>query len=147
MYAIVKIGIERKEDSLLVPVDALVMERAGAFVYTITDNKAKEDPRANRVQRRHQRRDCQWSQTRATGNTRRQTVHERWSSRQGGGQMSCQFLQAFAPLCAFSVVIHLVLPLQAQPSASSTNVNTNNVYSIDLPTALRLANAQNSTFR
>jgi outer membrane protein TolC len=39
--------------------------------------------------------------------------------------------------------MHLVLPLQAQPSASSTNVNTNNVYPIDLPTALRLANAQN----
>src|SRR6266699_2897815 len=42
MYAIVKIGIERKEDALLVPVDALVVERAGAFVFTINDNKAKK---------------------------------------------------------------------------------------------------------
>ena len=42
MYAIVKIGIERKDDALLVPVDALVVERAGAFVFTINDNKAKK---------------------------------------------------------------------------------------------------------
>src|SRR5881296_2603394 len=42
MYAIVKIGIERKEDALLVPVDALVAERAGAFVFTVMDNKAKK---------------------------------------------------------------------------------------------------------
>jgi len=42
MYAIVKIGIERKDDALLVPVDALVIERAGAFVFTVNDNKAKK---------------------------------------------------------------------------------------------------------
>ncbi len=42
MYAIVKIGIERKEDALLVPVDALVTERVGAFVFTVMDNKAKK---------------------------------------------------------------------------------------------------------
>jgi len=29
MYAIVKIGIERKEDALLVPVDALLIEKSG----------------------------------------------------------------------------------------------------------------------
>src|SRR6059036_2820624 len=44
MYAIVKIGIERKEDALLVPVDALVVERAGAFVFTVMDSKAKKIP-------------------------------------------------------------------------------------------------------
>src|SRR5438552_1728187 len=44
MYAIVKIGIERKEDALLVPVDALVVEKAGAFVFTVVDNKAKKTP-------------------------------------------------------------------------------------------------------
>ena len=42
MYAVVKIGIERKEDALLVPVDALVAERAGAFVFIINENKAKK---------------------------------------------------------------------------------------------------------
>ncbi len=42
MYAIVRIGIEQKEDALLVPVDALVVERAGAFVFMVTDNKAKK---------------------------------------------------------------------------------------------------------
>jgi len=42
MYAIVKIGIERKEDALLVPVEALVVERAGAFVFTVTDTKAQK---------------------------------------------------------------------------------------------------------
>jgi membrane fusion protein (multidrug efflux system) len=44
MYAIVKIGIERKEDALLVPLDALIVERAGTFVFTINDNKAKKTP-------------------------------------------------------------------------------------------------------
>ena len=44
MYATVKIGIERKEDVLLVPVEALVVERAGAFVFTIVDNKAGKTP-------------------------------------------------------------------------------------------------------
>lgn len=44
MYAIVKIAIERKEDALLLPADALITERAGAFVFTIDDNKAKKTP-------------------------------------------------------------------------------------------------------
>src|SRR5213592_3379678 len=44
MYAVVKIGIERKEDALLVPVEALVAERAGASVFTVVDNKAKKIP-------------------------------------------------------------------------------------------------------
>jgi membrane fusion protein (multidrug efflux system) len=44
MYAIVKIGIERKEDALLVPVEALVVEKAGAFVFTVMDSKAKKIP-------------------------------------------------------------------------------------------------------
>src|SRR5437016_160853 len=42
MYASVKIGIERKADALLVPVEAVVVERAGAFVFTVTDSKAKK---------------------------------------------------------------------------------------------------------
>ena len=44
MYASVKIGIERKEDALLVPVDALLIEKSGASVFTISDNKAKKTP-------------------------------------------------------------------------------------------------------
>ncbi len=44
MYAIVKIGIERKEDALLVPVDALLVEKSGASVFTVADNKAKKTP-------------------------------------------------------------------------------------------------------
>jgi membrane fusion protein, multidrug efflux system len=42
MYAIVKIGLERKEDALLVPTGALLTEKAGAFVFTVTENKAKK---------------------------------------------------------------------------------------------------------
>jgi len=42
MYAIVKIGIERKEDALLIPVDALVTEKAGASVFLLAENKAKK---------------------------------------------------------------------------------------------------------
>ena len=42
MYAIVRIGLERKEDALLVPAEALVAERAGAFVFTINGHEAKK---------------------------------------------------------------------------------------------------------
>jgi len=48
MYAIVKIGIERKEDALLVPVDALLIEKSGVSLFTIADNKAKKDSGENR---------------------------------------------------------------------------------------------------
>ena len=42
MYTIVAIGIERKDDALLVPNEGLVVERAGAFVFAVMDNKAKK---------------------------------------------------------------------------------------------------------
>src|SRR5258706_11284475 len=41
MYAIVKIGIERKEDALLLPTEALVVEKTRNSVFTVADNKAK----------------------------------------------------------------------------------------------------------
>jgi len=44
MYAIVKIGIERKDDTLLVPADSLLLEKSGASLFTIADNKAKKTP-------------------------------------------------------------------------------------------------------
>jgi membrane fusion protein (multidrug efflux system) len=44
MYATVKIGIERKTDSLLLPVEGLVMEKANAFVFTVVENRAKKIP-------------------------------------------------------------------------------------------------------
>ena len=44
MYAVVRIGIERKEDALLVPADALLVEKSGASVFTIADSKAKKTP-------------------------------------------------------------------------------------------------------
>jgi len=42
MYATVKIGIERKEDALLLPTEALLTEKAGTSVFIITENKAKK---------------------------------------------------------------------------------------------------------
>ena len=42
MYATVKIGIERKEDALLLPTEALLTERAGTSVFVVLDNKAKK---------------------------------------------------------------------------------------------------------
>ena len=47
------------------------------------------------------------------------------------------------PSCAFALLIHVPATSPAQVSVSSNSVSTNNVYPIDLPTALRLANAQN----
>jgi RND family efflux transporter MFP subunit len=42
MYATVKIGIEQKDDVLLLPTDALVTEKAGTSVFVLNDNKAKK---------------------------------------------------------------------------------------------------------
>jgi len=44
MYAMVKIGIERKEDALLLPADAVVIEKANAFVFLLSGGKAKKVP-------------------------------------------------------------------------------------------------------
>ena len=43
-YASVRLEVERKPDALLVPVQALVVEKAGTFVFTTADNKAKKNP-------------------------------------------------------------------------------------------------------
>ena len=43
-YASVRLEVERKPDALLVPVQALVVEKAGTFVFTVADNKAKKTP-------------------------------------------------------------------------------------------------------
>jgi RND family efflux transporter MFP subunit len=41
MYATAKIGVETHEGALLLPVEAVVFEKAGISVFTIADNKAK----------------------------------------------------------------------------------------------------------
>ena len=42
MYALAKIGLEQKEDAVLIPIDALLVEKANTSVFTIADNKAKK---------------------------------------------------------------------------------------------------------
>jgi len=42
MYATVKIGIERKENALLVPADAVVIEKAGSSVFLLDGNRARK---------------------------------------------------------------------------------------------------------
>ena len=44
MLVTAKIGIERKESALLLPAEALVMEKANAFAYGVNGNKAKKLP-------------------------------------------------------------------------------------------------------
>ena len=44
MYAGVQMEIERKHDTLLVPVKALLVEKAGTSVFTVVDGKAKKTP-------------------------------------------------------------------------------------------------------
>jgi membrane fusion protein (multidrug efflux system) len=41
MYALVRIVVERKTDSLIIPSEALVVEKTGHSVFTIADNKAR----------------------------------------------------------------------------------------------------------
>ena len=47
------------------------------------------------------------------------------------------------PLCVFALLFHVVSNARAQVPPSPTLRNTNTVFPIDLPTVLRLANAQN----
>jgi membrane fusion protein (multidrug efflux system) len=42
MYATVKVGMEKHENALLIPVDALVMEKANAFAFVVDGGKAKK---------------------------------------------------------------------------------------------------------
>jgi membrane fusion protein, multidrug efflux system len=42
MYATVKIGLERKEDALLLPAESMVTEKAGTFVFVVAGSKAKK---------------------------------------------------------------------------------------------------------
>lgn len=42
MYAIVKVGVEKHSDSLLIPVDALTMEKSKAFTFVAIGGKAKK---------------------------------------------------------------------------------------------------------
>jgi len=42
MYATVKVGVEKHTDVLLIPVEALVMEKTNAFAYLAADSKAKK---------------------------------------------------------------------------------------------------------
>ena len=42
MYASVRVGVEKHTDALLIPVEALVMEKLNAFVFTVDGGKAKK---------------------------------------------------------------------------------------------------------
>ena len=42
MYATIKVGVEQHTGALLVPVDALAMEKTNAFVFKLADGKAKK---------------------------------------------------------------------------------------------------------
>ena len=44
MLVTLRLGIERKEEAVLMPLEALVMEKANAFAYTVQDNKAVKRP-------------------------------------------------------------------------------------------------------
>lgn len=44
MYATSKIGVEKHSDALLVPVEAVLVEKMGSSVFTIVDGKAKKTP-------------------------------------------------------------------------------------------------------
>ncbi len=42
MYAMVKLGVEKHLDALLIPVEAVVMEKINAFAYVVTDGRARK---------------------------------------------------------------------------------------------------------
>lgn len=42
MYVTIKVGVEKHTDALLIPVEALAMEKANAFAFVVNDGKAKK---------------------------------------------------------------------------------------------------------
>jgi membrane fusion protein (multidrug efflux system) len=44
MYATIKVGVQTHDNTLLIPVEGLVMEKANAFAFTFADGKAKKNP-------------------------------------------------------------------------------------------------------
>jgi len=44
MYATAKLAMEKKSDALLLPVDAVLVEKAGNSVFVVEQNKAKKIP-------------------------------------------------------------------------------------------------------
>jgi membrane fusion protein (multidrug efflux system) len=44
MYAMLKLGVETRTNALLIPVEGLVVEKAGSSVFTVVDGKAKKVP-------------------------------------------------------------------------------------------------------
>jgi RND family efflux transporter MFP subunit len=44
MYAIVRVGVDKHKDAMLIPVEALVMEKANASVFVAEGSKAKKKP-------------------------------------------------------------------------------------------------------
>jgi membrane fusion protein (multidrug efflux system) len=44
MYAMIKVGVEKHTDALLIPVEALVMEKVNAFAFVAAGGKAKKTP-------------------------------------------------------------------------------------------------------
>ncbi len=44
MYAMIKIGVEKHSDTLLIPVEALVLEKTSAFTFVADGGKAKKTP-------------------------------------------------------------------------------------------------------
>jgi RND family efflux transporter MFP subunit len=44
MYATTKIGVEKHTDALLLPVEAVMVEKSGSSVFTVVDGKAKKTP-------------------------------------------------------------------------------------------------------
>jgi multidrug efflux pump subunit AcrA (membrane-fusion protein) len=41
MYAMIRVGLEKHNDALQIPIDALVMEKANAFAFVADNGKAK----------------------------------------------------------------------------------------------------------
>ena len=44
MYAVTKIGIEKHTDALLLPIEAVMVEKSGSSIFTVVDGKAKKNP-------------------------------------------------------------------------------------------------------
>jgi len=44
MYAVIKVGLEKHRDAMLIPIDALLMEKSNASVFVAEDGKARKRP-------------------------------------------------------------------------------------------------------
>ena len=142
MFATVKIGVEKHAGALLVPVEALVMEKANAFVFVADGGHARKtavgtgfnDGTSVEVTSGSQGNDVILLSARCCCG--------RPTDQSGGGEMKLRIADCGLRIGA-AIVLGAVGVMSVSAARAADEAAGTNAFLIDLPTALRLAGAQN----